>query len=375
MAKWGEGDDRWIVEERPDAKNCNNWHCQTLSKRFNACEPIIFFGFRCYDNPHSFIIKVKLLTTRPIHGLVCQTEKDATNWSRDVMKGLFKDFDVKENNYYIKIEEIDSMDGDATACNRKGNILVFFDWKLSFKFFAVNDNSEYNGTITIPNFDDLEMDGLDIQVSSKTEDKNWYDLKNYIRSKLFIKIKDQLNVYTKKLKEEFTDGMILPSHNTLKKEPKTTKPTYKNPDKLKHVNNTSESQKTDSLLDSVTFLCSGSDLFRVLTRQQEMQIFSRSVAKSDPVENGLFQLYNAMVTGKFLKLTENAFIEMEWRLSDWPENVVSNVKITLKDEGNGTKLHINQTGIPSKYYEQTKCGWRTFYWEALSSVFGFTILR
>lgn len=26
MAKWGEGDPRWIVEERPDAKNVNNWH-------------------------------------------------------------------------------------------------------------------------------------------------------------------------------------------------------------------------------------------------------------------------------------------------------------------------------------------------------------
>lgn len=26
MAKWGAGDPRWIVEERPDATNVNNWH-------------------------------------------------------------------------------------------------------------------------------------------------------------------------------------------------------------------------------------------------------------------------------------------------------------------------------------------------------------
>lgn len=26
MAKWGEGDPRWIVEERADATNVNNWH-------------------------------------------------------------------------------------------------------------------------------------------------------------------------------------------------------------------------------------------------------------------------------------------------------------------------------------------------------------
>jgi hypothetical protein len=26
MAKWGEGDPRWIVEERADGTNANNWH-------------------------------------------------------------------------------------------------------------------------------------------------------------------------------------------------------------------------------------------------------------------------------------------------------------------------------------------------------------
>ena len=26
MALWGQGDPRWIVEEREDTKNVNNWH-------------------------------------------------------------------------------------------------------------------------------------------------------------------------------------------------------------------------------------------------------------------------------------------------------------------------------------------------------------
>ncbi|KAF6350726.1 activator of HSP90 ATPase activity 1 [Rhinolophus ferrumequinum] len=44
MAKWGEGDPRWIVEERADATNVNNWHW---------------------------------------------TERDASNWSMDKLKTLF----------------------------------------------------------------------------------------------------------------------------------------------------------------------------------------------------------------------------------------------------------------------------------------------
>nr|CAD7428774.1 unnamed protein product [Timema monikensis] len=37
MAKWGEGDPRWIVEERPDATNVNNWHWLVLETEKNAC--------------------------------------------------------------------------------------------------------------------------------------------------------------------------------------------------------------------------------------------------------------------------------------------------------------------------------------------------
>ncbi|PKU40344.1 hypothetical protein llap_9357 [Limosa lapponica baueri] len=30
MAKWGQGDPRWIVEERADATNVNNWHWSVI---------------------------------------------------------------------------------------------------------------------------------------------------------------------------------------------------------------------------------------------------------------------------------------------------------------------------------------------------------
>jgi len=51
MAKWGEGDPRWIVEERPDATNVNNWHwteknaSQWSKDRFQE----LFIGFEIDD--------------------------------------------------------------------------------------------------------------------------------------------------------------------------------------------------------------------------------------------------------------------------------------------------------------------------------------
>jgi|TARA_B100000683_G_scaffold120943_3_gene118930 hypothetical protein len=31
MAKWGEGDSRWIVDERRDGTNINGWHWEVRS--------------------------------------------------------------------------------------------------------------------------------------------------------------------------------------------------------------------------------------------------------------------------------------------------------------------------------------------------------
>ena len=33
MAKWGEGDPRWIVEEREDGTNADNWHWSVAHTR------------------------------------------------------------------------------------------------------------------------------------------------------------------------------------------------------------------------------------------------------------------------------------------------------------------------------------------------------
>jgi hypothetical protein len=69
MAKWGEGDPRWIVEQRDDGRNVNNWHW---------------------------------------------TEKNATNWSKDKIKELFKQ---------VKIENSD--------CKMSNNLKIFLYLKIS----------------------------------------------------------------------------------------------------------------------------------------------------------------------------------------------------------------------------------------------------
>lgn len=43
MAKWGEGDPRWIVEERPDATNVNNWHWSVTLNSIGVAPELTYY--------------------------------------------------------------------------------------------------------------------------------------------------------------------------------------------------------------------------------------------------------------------------------------------------------------------------------------------
>uniref|UniRef100_A0A8C9KA57 Activator of HSP90 ATPase activity 1 n=1 Tax=Panthera tigris altaica TaxID=74533 RepID=A0A8C9KA57_PANTA len=89
MAKWGEGDPRWIVEERADATNVNNWHW---------------------------------------------TERDASNWSTDKLKTLFLAVRVQNEEGKCEVTEVNKLDGEASINNRKGKLIFFYEWSIKLNW-------------------------------------------------------------------------------------------------------------------------------------------------------------------------------------------------------------------------------------------------
>ena len=86
MAKWGEGDPRWIVEERPDATNVNNWHW---------------------------------------------TEKNADAWSKKKLEELFVNAVLEDPKVgTVVIEEMEKCEGEARANNRKAKLVKKSNFSL-----------------------------------------------------------------------------------------------------------------------------------------------------------------------------------------------------------------------------------------------------
>ncbi|KAM7116989.1 activator of 90 kDa heat shock protein ATPase homolog 2-like isoform X2 [Ciconia boyciana] len=94
MAKWGQGDPRWIVEERADATNVNNWHW---------------------------------------------TERDATGWSKSKLKEVLVGLVVEGEAGRCEISDLKHVEGEASCNSRKGKLIIFYEWnlRLSWREFTL----------------------------------------------------------------------------------------------------------------------------------------------------------------------------------------------------------------------------------------------
>merc|ERR1711959_388280 len=111
MAKWGEGDGRWIVEDRKDGANVNGWHW---------------------------------------------SEKDVTKQCKEKLGSMLGP--VGDGTF--EFVSVDKFDGFVNLCNRKGKLKVTYSLDVGLKWKAkkvAEDGVESSagGTIKMPEiFDD-----------------------------------------------------------------------------------------------------------------------------------------------------------------------------------------------------------------------------
>lgn len=126
MAKWGEGDPRWIVEQRADSHNVNNWHWKEI---------------------------------------------DSSEWSKKFLKEALCNIVLDDGKTgRINITEVSTIEGDATCSIRKQKFIFIFDWEKIVLKWSGNVSgltSDFTGTIKIMNFDHDADDDDDLDFEYK----------------------------------------------------------------------------------------------------------------------------------------------------------------------------------------------------------------
>ncbi|KAL4656374.1 hypothetical protein GN956_G6473 [Arapaima gigas] len=332
MAKWGEGDPRWIVEERADATNVNNWHW---------------------------------------------TERDVTNWSSDKLKELLLAVNVENEEGSCEITEVGKMEGEASINNRKGKLIFFYEWNVKATWTGTSKMGiKYKGNIEVPNLsDENDMEDLDISVTL-CKDEPETPLLALMKKEGAKKIRDALGRYVEYLKTELTQGMILPTANGVSKQQQSqSKVTV---DKTEFGSASSAPRPTAgvkiptckfSMKD--TFLTSPEELYRVFTNQEMVQAFTHSAAVLEADKGGKFRLLDGNVLGEFQELVPDQKIAMKWRYNTWPCEHYATITMNLAERGGETELSVEFKGVPASEEERTKEGWQRYYFEAIKQTFGY----
>lgn len=332
MAKWGEGDPRWIVEERPDAKNVNNWHW---------------------------------------------TEKNASNWSKDKLTDLLTAVQLDDDKIgVVGVTELSSIEGEAIANNRKAKLIFFYEWIIKGKWSGRAKDSDYqiSGEFEIPNLSE-ENDPSEIDVSvSYTEnsehDKN-QQIKELFRKKGTEMIQKQVAVYVKELKEEYAKDLVLPTKDSVNKSGDKKPEQVKTMTKILKTTAQATSSSDDVLLNLKSlkfeeeFKCTASDFYNALTQVELVSRFTQGEAISVNKTGGEFKLFGGNIEGVFTELVKDKLIKQKWRFKSWPKDHYSDVTFTIETKDDCILVKLEQVNIPSNEYDKVHDGWKRYYFEAL----------
>lgn len=354
MAKWGEGDPRWIVEERADATNVNNWHWK---------------------------------------------ESNATNWSKDKLNELLLMMEMKsqDGNMIAKIIEFDKIDGEATANNRKGKLIFFYEWNLVLKWEGriLNDElkEKIKGKITIPNLsEENSIDEIDITVTVDESNDKSELLKAFMYNFGRNQIRDQINKYITSLKNDYAKILILPKKDVNQPENKpavaapaaiinANKGVINDSNKTATANSTAAATKPNAGLgvkiDCKTivleekFTCKVNELFDCFSKTELMTAFTRGDVKLDFRKSGEFVLFGGNISGKFLEIVPNKKISQTWRYKGWVTGHYSTVDLEFEEKEDHSVIKLKQTLVPSSEYEHTQVNWQRYYFDSIRATFGF----
>lgn len=87
----------------------------------------------------------------------------------------------------------------------------------------------------------------------------------------------------------------------------------------------------------------------------------------DRAPGGALSLFGARIKGRNVELVSNTRIVQAWRSEGWDPGVYSIVRFELVARGTGTAIAFDHTGFPNGQAEHLAAGWKTNYWDPMTT--------
>ncbi|KAE8674280.1 hypothetical protein F3Y22_tig00111769pilonHSYRG00740 [Hibiscus syriacus] len=351
MAKYGDGDKRWIVEERADGANVHNWHW---------------------------------------------AETDCLPWSKTFFAKSLSDLPVLtgEGNLYIKTKKVEKVDGEAYVNIRKGKIIPGYEISLNLSWEGEAKDGEgktllhAEGNVEIPYIADENADeDPEVKVTVKDDGPIGKTLKEAMLAKgkplILEKVRDYVKAMAKggPVKDELEAKKLAPKSNSTSNSNSSSPVVSKGKAAVEKEAKKEGKKGCKTITMSEKFNCRAKDMFEILMDENRWKGFTQSNARISKEVGGQFSIFDGSVTGINLELQEGKLIAQRWRFGSWPDGVDSTVRLVFDEPEPGvTIIKLTHSDVPEEdrygnatVVENTERGWRDLIFNKIRAVFGFGI--
>ena len=115
----------------------------------------------------------------------------------------------------------------------------------------------------------------------------------------------------------------------------------------------------------VVFKAPPARVYWALISERQFAEWSGDPAEIDGDQGGAFMCFGTFILGRNIELIPDARIVQAWRAFNWESGVYSIVHIELLENGAGTRLVLDQDGVPDDAVEHVEPGWQLKYWDPI----------
>ncbi|CAL4999247.1 unnamed protein product [Urochloa decumbens] len=351
MARYGEGDKRWIVEERADGTNVHNWHW---------------------------------------------AERDCLEWSRARLSALLAGLTVLdgEGGLTIRTVALDKLDGEAYVNIRKGKVIPGYELSLTLSWEAEaaseSGAAKVTGAAEVPYLADENADedpdlrvtvrGDETPLARRAKDAFLARGKPLVLEKIreFVAAMAKGGPAKDELESKKTPAKAGAAATAPAKKEEAPAPAQAAKEK-KAKGKDKEGFKTIEMTEK--FYCRAKDIYEILMDENRWKGFTQSNARISREVGGEFSLFDGSINGINEELQEGKLIAQKWRFGSWPDGLYSSVRLVFDEPESGvTIIKLKQTDVPmedkygnSTVVENTERGWKELIFQRIRGVFGFGI--
>ncbi|PRP89632.1 hypothetical protein PROFUN_00896 [Planoprotostelium fungivorum] len=341
MAAVGQGDPRWIVQQREDGKNVNNWHW---------------------------------------------TETDYTAWVKNRLTELIVNQTFETSVTSVETKSL-KMTGEVSVNTRKAKVIFFYELDITIDWKGkISDTEDVKGTIQMPYIsEENDDDDFEVRVTVEDEKDNKKSrVKDELRAKIIPFLKQKLPQLLTEMRATGAAKQLLPA-----KAAAPAKVDIHDKDavaeivsKLPEMNipvsapapvpaKTSSKLRTCTLTVKEKFVCGTEDLYASFVDINRVKAYAGGDAQMSAEVGGKFKLFGGYVSGENVQLERPNKIVQKWRIDKWPEGHYSTVTMEFSQKESKVHLTLTQKDVPDSERQNTEAGWVSNYFARMKGVFGF----